>query len=62
MKDALAIAFDFCVERESLRLKTYRDIGGVPTIGYGRTTDVKMGDITTKEVEEKALHDRLGAV
>ena len=29
---------------EGLRLTAYRDAAGVPTIGYGHTKDVRMGD------------------
>lgn len=32
---------------EGVRLSTYRDVGGVPTICYGHTKGVKMGDIAT---------------
>lgn len=34
---------------EGLRLSAYRDTGGVPTIGYGHTGDVQMGDTCTFE-------------
>lgn len=34
---------------EGLRLKAYLDTGRVPTIGYGHTHNVKMGDTCTKE-------------
>jgi lysozyme len=34
---------------EGLRLKAYLDTGDVPTIGYGHTRGVKMGDTCTKE-------------
>lgn len=36
-------------ESESLRLKAYRCPAGVPTIGWGETDGVRMGDICTKE-------------
>lgn len=47
---------------EGLRLKAYRDGGGVPTIGYGHTNDatypVKMGQTCTKaEAEVFLRHD-----
>jgi len=32
------------MELEGLRLEAYRDAAGVPTIGYGHTKDVEMGD------------------
>jgi lysozyme len=33
---------------EGLRLSAYRDAGGVPTIGYGHTGGVRMGQIITR--------------
>lgn len=33
----------------------YKDGGGVWTIGWGRTKDVKQGDVTTKAKEERFL-------
>lgn len=33
---------------EGLRLKTYRDIVGIPTICYGETRGVRMGQVLTK--------------
>lgn len=32
------------MELEGLRLEAYRDAAGVPTIGYGHTQEVEMGD------------------
>lgn len=34
---------------EGYRSEAYKDIAGVPTIGYGETAGVKMGDTTTPE-------------
>lgn len=34
---------------EAVRLKAYRDGGGVPSIGIGHTRGVKMGDTCTRE-------------
>lgn len=42
---------------EGLRLKAYLDTGGVPTIGYGHTKGVKMGDTCTKEQALKWLDE-----
>ena len=36
------------MEMEGCRLSAYRDEGGVPTIGYGPTRGVRMGDRITK--------------
>ena len=38
---------------EGCRLTAYLDVAGVPTIGFGHTAGVKMGDVITKE---QALH------
>lgn len=40
-------------------IKTPADIKGTLTIGYGRTSDVKIGDITTKENEDLWIRSRL---
>lgn len=43
---------------EGCRLKAYQDIGGVWTIGYGHTDNVKSGDIITqKKADELLLKD-----
>lgn len=34
---------------EGFRSEAYRDVTGVPTIGYGQTKNVKMGDVITPE-------------
>jgi lysozyme len=34
---------------EGLRTEAYLDIGGVPTICYGHTEGVKMGDVSSRE-------------
>lgn len=34
---------------EGYRGEAYRDAAGIPTIGYGETSGVKMGDKTTPE-------------
>lgn len=44
-------------EAEALRLKAYRDTGGVPTIGYGHTRGVKMGQTCTRDVAEQWLRE-----
>ena len=42
-------------EAEGLRLKTYRDGGGVPSIGYGHTRGVRMGQVITLAQAEAFL-------
>ncbi len=45
-------------EFEGLRLRAYRDSGGKPTIGYGHTLGVKMGQrITERKAEEMLEQD-----
>lgn len=41
---------------EGLRLRAYKDIVGIPTIGYGHTgKDVKMGMVITKAQAEEIM-------
>lgn len=42
---------------EGLRLEAYLDTGGVPTIGYGHTAGVRMGQKITKEQALKFLDE-----
>lgn len=44
---------------EGLKLQAYRDSVGIPTIGYGHTQGVKMGDIITGEQADKFLREDL---
>lgn len=44
----LALAIPFVSRWEGLSLTAYRDIVGVPTVCYGETQGVKMGDSHTK--------------
>jgi len=44
---ALAIATAFIAPWEGEELRAYRDIVGVPTICYGETRGVRMGDVAT---------------
>jgi lysozyme len=46
-------------EAEGLRLNAYRCPAGVPTIGWGETDGVSMGDTCTKEQADKMLCDDL---
>ncbi len=45
---------------EGLRLKAYADSGGLPTIGFGRTRGVKLGDIITEAEAEMFFEQDLG--
>lgn len=42
--------FDLIKKWEGLRLKAYLCPAGVPTIGYGHTKDVKLGDVITEDI------------
>lgn len=44
---------------EGLRLKAYLCPAGKPTIGYGHTKDVKLGDVITEEEAEQLLREDL---
>ena len=46
-------------EFEGLRLNAYRDPVGIPTIGYGHTKSVKMGQSITKNEAETLLRKDL---
>lgn len=46
-------------EAEGLRLKAYLDSAGVPTIGYGHTKGVRMGDRCTLQQAEAWLDEDL---
>ena len=50
---------EFIKAHEGLRLDAYLCPAGVPTIGYGHTHGVKMGDRITEEQAEKFLIDDL---
>ena len=46
---------------EGLSTKAYLDTGGVPTIGYGHTKGVKLGDVITEAEALKMLRADLAA-
>ena len=46
-------------EFEGVRLEAYLDSVGVPTIGYGHTKGVQMGDTCTEEEAEAWLREDL---
>lgn len=52
-------ALDLIKSFEGLRLKAYRDTGGVWTIGYGETRGVSEGQIITKAQAEDMLTKRV---
>lgn len=50
---------DLIKAHEGFRLNAYLCPAGVPTIGYGHTKDVKLGDKITSEQAEKFLIEDL---
>lgn len=48
-------AVELIARAEGLRLKAYRCPAGVPTIGWGETDGVQMGDTCTKEEADRWL-------
>jgi lysozyme len=48
------ILLEKLMEMEGCRLTAYRDAAGIPTIGYGHTAGVRMGDRISKQ-QAKAL-------
>lgn len=48
-------------EFEDLRLIAYRDTGGVPTIGYGHTRNVRIGQTCTEPVALQWLEEDVAA-
>lgn len=49
------LGLDIIRSFEGLKLQAYRDGNGIPTIGYGHTAGVKMGDTCTTEQAEAWL-------
>lgn len=47
---------------EGLRLTAYRDAAGVPTVGYGHTKGVRMGDRISEDWARKLLRQDVAEV
>jgi lysozyme len=56
----LTLATPFIAREEGLRTSAYLDSVGVPTICYGETEGVKMGDSKTKQECDALFNTRLG--
>ena len=56
----LLLATPLVAQYEGLRTKAYLDPVGIPTICYGETHDVQMGDVQTEENCKTMLTARLG--
>lgn len=50
------------MEMEGCRLVAYRDAAGVPTIGYGHTAGVRMGDRISQQQAKALLRQDVEAV
>lgn len=55
MKKVSDICFNKIKEFEGLRKEAYLDAAGVPTIGYGHTQGVRMGDVISEYWAEMFL-------
>lgn len=55
----LALALPVTAHHEGLRLKAYLDPVNIPTICYGETENVSLGDVKTKEECDDMLAVRL---
>lgn len=54
------VGIDLIKSFEGLRLTAYRDVVGIPTVGYGHCgPDVKMGLSVTPDKAEQLLHNDL---
>lgn len=49
------MAIEFIKKFEGVRLKAYKDSGGIWTIGYGHTSHVKFEDVITQEQADAFL-------
>lgn len=58
-EEAIKLALPLIKKWEGLRLEAYLDAVGIPTIGYGETQGVKMGDVWTQEQAEIRLTTRV---
>ena len=50
------------MEMEGCRLEAYKDTAGVPTIGYGHTKNVRMGDRITQYWAKEMLREDIEEV
>lgn len=55
-------AAPFLKEKEGLRLRAYRDIGGILTIGYGHTGGVHVGQVIDLKTANRILLDDIQAI
>ncbi len=51
------ILLEKLMEMEGCRLEAYKDAAGVPTIGYGHTKNVRMGDRITQYWAKEMLRE-----
>lgn len=48
---------DFIKQEEGLKLKAYLDTAGIPTIGYGHTKGVKIGQTIAKDKADQFFEE-----
>ena len=56
------ILLEKLMEMEGCRLEAYKDAAGVPTIGYGHTKNVRMGDRITQYWAKEMLREDIEEV
>lgn len=56
----MVLALPFVAGEEGLRTKAYLDQGGIPTICYGETDGVNLGDVKSKHECDALFYMRLG--
>lgn len=56
---SVALAVSVIKQFEGCRLAAYLDIVGVPTIGYGETRGVRIGDVWTQAKADSELEKRV---
>lgn len=55
----MLLAFPLVAQFEGLKLKAYLDMAGIPTICYGETMDVSLGDVKSKKECDTMLAARI---
>lgn len=56
---AVKLATLIIQQYEGARLRAYADTGGIPTIGFGHTKGVKLGDVITMEQAQEWFEEDL---
>lgn len=59
---AVKLATLIIQQYEGARLRAYADTGGIPTIGFGHTKGVKLGDVITMEQAQAWFEEDLAHI